>query len=87
MIEQTIMPSAVIGAYKYDAGTEILTIRYHSGKVYNYLGVPEKVFKESARPWLRASRLIALLKGDILLRRFPSKLRCLLNNKYVSFVN
>jgi hypothetical protein len=40
------MPSAVIAAYEYDAVTETLTIRYHSGKVYNYLGVPEKVFKE-----------------------------------------
>ena len=38
------MPSAVIAAYEYDAGTETLTIRYHSGKVYNYLKVPEKVF-------------------------------------------
>jgi hypothetical protein len=40
------MPSAVIAAYDYDAGTETLTIRYHSGKVYNYLKVPEKIFKE-----------------------------------------
>jgi hypothetical protein len=38
------MPSAVIAAYEYDASSETLTIRYHSGKVYNYLGVPEKVF-------------------------------------------
>ena len=40
------MPSAVIAAYDFDAVTETLTIRYHSGKVYNYLQVPEKVFKE-----------------------------------------
>jgi hypothetical protein len=40
------MPSAVIAAYEYDAARETLTIRYHSGKVYNYLQVPEKVFKE-----------------------------------------
>jgi hypothetical protein len=40
------MPSAVIAAYDYDAQTRTLTIRYHSGKVYNYLKVPEKVFKE-----------------------------------------
>lgn len=40
------MPSAVIAAYQYDAATEILEIRYHSGKVYHYLGVPEKVFRE-----------------------------------------
>jgi hypothetical protein len=40
------MPSAVIAAYEYDAASETLTVRYHSGKVYNYHQVPEKVFKE-----------------------------------------
>jgi hypothetical protein len=40
------MPSAVIAAYEYDVPSETLTIRYHSGKAYNYLKVPEKVFKE-----------------------------------------
>lgn len=40
------MPSAVIAGYDYDVVSETLTIRYHSGKVYNYLGVTEKVFKE-----------------------------------------
>ena len=40
------MPSAVIAAYAYDATTETLMIRYHSGKVYNYLNVPGKVFLE-----------------------------------------
>ena len=40
------MPSAVIAAYEYNPVTETLTIRYHSGKVYNYLAVPEKVYRE-----------------------------------------
>jgi hypothetical protein len=40
------MPSAVIAGYNYDVASETLTVRYHSGKVYNYLHVPEKVFKE-----------------------------------------
>jgi len=40
------MPSAVIAAYEYDAASETLIIRYHSGKVYHYLQVPEKVFRE-----------------------------------------
>ncbi|MDB5005156.1 MAG: hypothetical protein JWQ34_3381 [Mucilaginibacter sp.] len=40
------MPSAIIAAYDYDVATETLTIRYHSGKVYHYRQVPEKVFKE-----------------------------------------
>ena len=38
------MPSAVIAEYQNDPANEILTIRYHSGKVYQYLQVPEKVF-------------------------------------------
>jgi len=40
------MPSAVIAKYHYDAAREILTIHYHSGKVYNYLTVPEREFRE-----------------------------------------
>ncbi|MBB6107804.1 KTSC domain-containing protein [Mucilaginibacter lappiensis] len=40
------MPSAVIAAYEYDKLSETLTIQYHSGKIYNYLNVPEKVFRE-----------------------------------------
>lgn len=40
------MPSAVIAAYSYDAAQATLEIRYHSGKVYHYLNVPEKVFNE-----------------------------------------
>jgi hypothetical protein len=40
------MPSAVIAAYHYDNVMKTLEIRYHSGKVYQYLNVPEKVFEE-----------------------------------------
>jgi len=40
------MPSAVIKSYHYDAASETLEIVYHSGKIYHYLKVPEKVFKE-----------------------------------------
>jgi uncharacterized protein with von Willebrand factor type A (vWA) domain len=40
------MPSAVIKKYCYDAATKTLEITYHSGKIYHYLNVPEKVFKE-----------------------------------------
>ena len=40
------MPSAVIAGYTYDADLQTLEIRYHSGKVYHYLNVPEKVYKE-----------------------------------------
>jgi hypothetical protein len=39
------MPLAVIAAYDYDPEKKILKIRYHSGKVYHYLEVTEKVFR------------------------------------------
>lgn len=40
------MPSAVIAAYHYDTVMKTVEKRYHSGKVYQYLNVPEKVFEE-----------------------------------------
>jgi len=40
------MPSAVIKSYSYDPAQQKMEIVYHSGKVYHYLDVPEKVFKE-----------------------------------------
>ncbi len=40
------MPSAVIAAYHYYADTQTLEIRYHSGKIYHYLNVPEQVFRQ-----------------------------------------
>ena len=39
------MPSAVIAGYAYDPDQQTLEVRYHSGKVYHYLNVPEKVFR------------------------------------------
>ena len=40
------MPSAVIAAFNYDSATQTLTVRYHSGRVYNYLNVPEDTYKK-----------------------------------------
>lgn len=36
----------MIKSYMYDPERPILEITYHSGKVYHYLDVPEKVFGE-----------------------------------------
>jgi cytochrome c2 len=41
------MPSAVIAAYHYNTVMKTLEVHYHSGKVYQYLNVPEKVFEET----------------------------------------
>ena len=57
------MPSAVIAAYDYDAASETLTIRYHSGKVYNYLKVPEKVFKEMRSTMVKGIWFNRYIKG------------------------
>ena len=57
------MPSAVIAAYEYDVPKEILTVRYHSGKVYNYLGVPEKVFKEMRATMVKGIFFNRFIKG------------------------
>jgi hypothetical protein len=60
------MPSAVIDAYDYDADMETLTVRYRSGKVYNYLQVPEKVYKE-----MRATVAKGIFLNRNIKRKYP----------------
>ena len=38
------MPSTVIDTYSYDSEKRILCIVFRTGKVYNYLEVPEEVY-------------------------------------------
>jgi hypothetical protein len=57
------MPSAVIAEYEYDASLQKLTIRYHSGKVYNYLNVPEKVFREMRSTMVKGIWFNRYIKG------------------------
>jgi hypothetical protein len=63
------MPSAVIAAYEYDAGTKTLTIRYHSGKVYNYLKIPEKVFAAIRSTMVKGIWLNRHIKGKYAFER------------------
>jgi hypothetical protein len=60
------MPSAVIDAYDYNVDTETLTVRYRSGKVYNYLQVPEKVYKE-----MRATTAKGIFLNRNIKRKYP----------------
>jgi hypothetical protein len=60
------MPSAVIDAYDYNVDTETLTVRYRSGKVYNYLQVPEKVYKE-----MRATTAKGIFLNKNIKRKYP----------------
>ena len=57
------MPSAVIAAYDYNPKKEILTVCYHSGKVYEYLGVPEKVYKEMRATMVKGTWFNRNIKG------------------------
>jgi hypothetical protein len=38
------MPSSVVAAIKYDAGSATLTVIYISGLVYDYKNVPEEIY-------------------------------------------
>jgi lysyl-tRNA synthetase class 2 len=40
------MPSAVIARLEYNADAQTLLVTYQSGSVYEYLHVPETVYKE-----------------------------------------
>ena len=57
------MPSAVIAAYDYDTGSETLTVRYHSGKVYRYLKMPEKIYREMRATMAKGIFLNRHIKG------------------------
>jgi len=57
------MPSAVIAEYQYDAISKTLTIHYHSGKIYNYLNVPENVFKEMRATMVKGIWFNRFIKG------------------------
>lgn len=43
------MPSSVVAAIKFDAGTSTLRVIYVSGSVYDYKNVPEQVYNEMKR--------------------------------------
>lgn len=57
------MPSAVIAGYDYDAETETLTVRYQTGKVYQYLDVPEKVYRDMRSTLYKGYFLNREIKG------------------------
>jgi KTSC domain len=63
------MPSAVIKSYSFFADSEILEIEYHSGKIYHYLNVPEKVFKEMRSTVVKGIWFNRHIKASILLRK------------------
>jgi hypothetical protein len=63
------MPSSVIAAYEYDAPSETLTVRYQTGKVYQYLEVPEKVYRAMRTTMYKGPFLNREIKGHYAYRK------------------
>jgi ABC-type branched-subunit amino acid transport system substrate-binding protein len=58
------MPSSVISAMAYDATSLTLKITYVSGKVYEYRGVPETIYKEMKASGAKGIYLNHHIKGS-----------------------
>jgi len=48
-LEKLAVKSRILRSLGYDASTKILEIEFHSGHVYQYLGVPPKVYNDLMR--------------------------------------
>lgn len=65
------MPSAVIASYVYDAAAQTLTVRYQTGKVYQYTGVPEKVYRAMRSTMYKGHFLNREIKGHYSYTELP----------------
>ena len=57
------MPSSVVAHFSYDEETSTLRVTYVSGMVYDYKGVPEKVYREMKAYQSKGSYLNYYIKG------------------------
>jgi hypothetical protein len=62
------MPSTVIAHIEYDAGQQLLRIRFVSGAVYEYLQVPETVYDS-----LKGYREKGVFLNKFIKGKFPFK--------------
>ena len=46
LLERHAVKSVILRSVGYDDSTKILEIEFHSGLVYQYLGVPSKVYTD-----------------------------------------
>lgn len=69
------MPSAVIKSYSYDPSSETLEIIYHSGKVYHYIQVPEKVFAEMRATMVKGIWFNRHIKGKYVFKEVTPGLK------------
>ena len=49
LLERQSVKSVILRSVGYDDSTKILEIEFHSGLVYQYLGVPSKVYTDLMR--------------------------------------
>jgi hypothetical protein len=49
LLERHAVKSVILRSVGYDDSTKILEIEFHSGLVYQYSGVPPKVYKDLMR--------------------------------------
>jgi len=57
------MPSTVISSFQYEPATLTLTVVFVSGMVYNYKGVPEKLYHAMRRSGSKGIFLNNYIKG------------------------
>ena len=58
------MPSSVVAAMHYDAGSETLRIVFTSGLIYDYLQVPEKIYQAMKKTKSKGTYLNRFIKGN-----------------------
>ena len=57
------MPSSVVASFEYDAAVRMLCIRFVSGAVYCYFGVPQAVYQKMIKASSKGILFNRLIKG------------------------
>jgi hypothetical protein len=57
------MPSSVVSSMHYDPGSSTLRIIYVSGEVYDYMRVPESIYKAMKSSGSKGTYLNKYIKG------------------------
>ena len=55
--------SSNIARFKYEAASQVLTVEFNNGGVYNYFDVPEFVFEEMRSAGSKGQYLAQRIKG------------------------
>lgn len=67
------MPSTVIAHIDYDVAKSMLTITFVSGVVYEYLNVPEEVYRSFKQYREKGIYLNRFIKGKFQFRKIETK--------------